>query len=96
MMDRKKIEEILKKNRIYLQKHFFVERIGMFGSYIRGDQTAESDIDLIVEFNGPVGWKFFTLKEFLEKKLGKRVDLGTIDALRDEMRDEILTDVIYL
>jgi hypothetical protein len=79
-----------------LKENYYVERIGLFGSFSRGEQTPESDIDIIVEFNGSVGWKFFTLKDFLENILGRKIDLVTKNSLRDEMKAEILDQVIYI
>jgi len=96
MIDKKEIENILKKYRSYLKDNYYVERIGLFGSFSRGEQTPESDIDIIVEFNGSVGWKFFTLKDFLENILGKKIDLVTKNSIRDEMKAEILDQVIYI
>jgi len=96
MIDKKEIESILKKHRTFLKENYFVERIGLFGSFIKDEQTPESDIDIIIEFNGSVGWKFFTLKDFLEEILGRKVDLVTKNSLRDEMKAEILNQVIYI
>jgi len=96
MIDKKEIESILKKHRTFLKESYFVERIGLFGSFIKDEQTLESDIDIIVEFNGSVGWKFFTLKDFLEEILGRKVDLVTKNSLRDEMKADILNQVIYI
>jgi len=96
MIDKKEIESVLKKHRIFLKENYFVERIGLFGSFIKDEQTPESDIDIIVEFNGSVGWKFFTLKDFLEEILGRKVDLVTKNSLRDEMKADILNQVIYI
>ncbi len=96
MVDGEIIVKILKKYMNYLKDKFFIDKIGVFGSYIRDEQTPKSDIDIFVEFNGPVGWKFFTLKEFLEEKLGKKIDLVTENSLRDEMKDDVLKEVIYI
>ncbi len=96
MTNLKQIEKIIEKNRKILREEFCVENIGVFGSYSRGNQTDESDIDILVKFNGIVGWKFFTLKEFLEKILNKKVDLATVNSLRDEMKQDILSDVVYI
>lgn len=96
MIELKKIESILREQKEYLKNQFYVEKIGVFGSYSRGEETPESDIDIYVEFNGPVGWKFSLLKDFLEKILDKKVDLATKNALRPQMKDTILHEVIYV
>ena len=96
MIDLKKIESILREHKEYLKNQFYVEQIGVFGSYFRGEETPESDIDIYVKFNGPIGWKFSLLKEFLEKILNKKVDLATKNTLRPQMKDNILHEVIYV
>jgi predicted nucleotidyltransferase len=72
-----------------------MSRIGIFGSYARGEQTEDSDVDLLVEFSAPVGWEFTDLKRRLEEILGVRVDLVTVPALRPEFRDDVLNEVVY-
>ena len=96
MIELKKIESILREQKDYLKNQFYVEKIGVFGSYSRAEETPESDIDIYIEFNGPIGWKYFILKEFLEKILNKKVDLATKNALRPQMKDKVLHEVIYV
>lgn len=96
MIDLKKIESILREQMEYLKNQFYVEKLGVFGSYSRGEETPESDIDIYVQFNGPIGWKYFLLKEFLENILTKKVDLATKNSLRPQMKDIILHEVIYV
>ena len=73
-----------------------VERIGYFGSFARGDQNADSDVDIIVEFRRPLGWAFFDLHELLEKELQRKVDLVSSTALKEQLRDEILHQTKYV
>ncbi len=96
MSELKSIEKILKKHKEYLQKKFYVEKIGVFGSYSKGEETSESDIDILVKFNGPIGWDFIELNEYLESILGKKVDLVSIKALKRQLKDIILKEVIYV
>jgi len=97
-------EEILRKieeNKDKI-KRFGVKRIGLFGSYARGEQRAESDVDIVVEFEkGKATFdNFLDLTEYLEKLLGRKVDLLTIDGVRsiriDYIRKEIEENVIYV
>ena len=89
------IEKILKEYKSELKQKFKVNRIGIFGSYIREEQTKLSDVDLLVELIEPIGWEFVDLKEFLEGILGVNVDLVTINALKPQLKDIILNEVVY-
>jgi predicted nucleotidyltransferase len=91
----KNIEEILKANKNDLKKRFKVKKIGIFGSYTRNEQNKKSDLDILVEFSEPIGWDFIELKEHLEKILGVDVDLVTVNALKPQLKDTILQEVIY-
>jgi len=91
-------DEILSKLRELkptLNKEFAVKEIGLFGSFSDGSYTSESDIDLLVEFEKPIGWKFFSLEIYLEKKFGRKIDLGTKNALKDQIKEPILKDINY-
>jgi hypothetical protein len=74
-----------------------VKNIGVFGSVARNEQTEASDIDLLVEFSQPVGFvTFLRLESFLSKRLGRPVDLVTSDSLKPVIRQDILSEVIYV
>jgi len=98
------LEEILRKieENIDKIKRFGVKRIGLFGSYVRGEQGAESDVDIVVEFEKGKATldNFLDLTEYLEKFLGKKIDLLTIDGVKsiriDHIRKEIEESVIYV
>jgi predicted nucleotidyltransferase len=96
MKQKDPIVEKLKGLKPLLSSRYGVKRIGYFGSYARGDQVAESDVDILVEFEGPVGWEFFSLESFLEQELGLKVDLVKEEALKDRLKDDILEEVVYL
>jgi hypothetical protein len=87
------VAEILRRHRASLFERFRVSRIGVFGSFARGEQTEGSDIDILVEFSEPIGWEFTDLQAFLENVLGRKVDLATVRALKPQLRDRILAEV---
>lgn len=89
--------ELLKKNENEIQKRFGVWRIGIFGSFARGEEKEGSDIDVLVEFrdNYETFDNFMDLKYFLEDLFELKIDLVTIDALRPQLKDDILQEVIY-
>ena len=63
--------------------------------YLRKVRSKVSDIDILVEFSDPVEWEFIDLKEFLESLLEVKVDLVTKNALKPQIRDRILNEVVY-
>ncbi|MEO5361790.1 MAG: nucleotidyltransferase family protein [Nitrospirota bacterium] len=89
--------EILKHNELLIKDKYPVKRLGVFGSFAKGKDTVESDIDILVEFTEPVDiFEFIDLKEYLETLLGKKVDLVSIRALKPFLRNKILSEVIYV
>ena len=96
MLSTTEIESKLQEIKPVLTERFHVSKIGYFGSYARGQQTDNSDLDLVVEFSQPVGWAFFTLESFLEHSLGITVDLVTKSGLKDRIKDPILSQAKYI
>ncbi len=95
MLDKKAVERKLKEHKPILEERYFVKRIGIFGSYARDEQKKESDVDIIVEFTSPVGFKFIELKLYLEEILDKKVDLVTPNALKPQIKESVLKEVSY-
>ena len=77
-----KITSILSEKSEYLTEAYGVKKIGLFGSYAKGTQTEVSDIDIIVEFETPLGFKFMEFADYLEDILGKPVDVLTVGGLQ--------------
>ena len=77
MLTREKVAQILREQYPFLASEYGVKRIGFFGSYARGTFTEASDIDIVVEFDRPVGFRFVEFSEYLESLLGKSVDVLT-------------------
>lgn len=79
-----------------LKDKYSVEQLAIFGSYAKGMQKPESDIDILVSFQKPIGWSFFDLQDYLESQLGKKVDLVTPNALKELIKQNILDEAHYL
>lgn len=79
-----------------LYRDYSVREIGLFGSFSDNSFTEDSDIDLLVEFEKPVGWKYLSLEIFLENVFGRKIDLVTKNALKEQIRDNILNQVKYV
>ncbi|MDP3732569.1 MAG: nucleotidyltransferase domain-containing protein [Candidatus Omnitrophota bacterium] len=82
MLTQKEIVEILKKNYPYLRDNFEIKRIGLFGSFAKGQESAASDIDVLVELKKPIGLKFIVFAEYMEKLLSKKVDILTLEGIK--------------
>ncbi|HEX2965850.1 MAG TPA: nucleotidyltransferase domain-containing protein [Syntrophorhabdaceae bacterium] len=84
----------------YLSSEFDVERIGLFGSVASETDNEKSDIDLLVELRRPMGLKFIRLAEYLERILGRKVDLITSEGLKNirvrEVAEDIRRTLIYV
>ena len=79
-----------------LCKDYAVKEIGLFGSFSDGSFSEDSDIDLLVVFEKPIGWKYFSLEIYLENIFGRKIDLVTKNALRKQFRSRILKQVNYV
>lgn len=86
---------ILKKQMPELAERYRVKSLGVFGSYVHHAQTRRSDIDILVEFEqSPDLFKFMDLEEHLAKQLGVKVDLVPRRALKGDIGERILREVI--
>jgi predicted nucleotidyltransferase len=96
----KNIEEakaILKEHKSEVVRKYSVRKIGIFGSYVRGEQKKRSDIDILVEYNGiPDLFEFINLERYLQRLLRKKVDLVRKAAIRPELKGRILKEVVYI
>jgi len=90
------LKEILTQHKEVLKEKFKVKNIAIFGSYVRGEQNPESDVDILVEFQEPVGFLFIHLADYLEEILGTKVDLLTPDAIKPNRRRYIMEDLAYV
>jgi uncharacterized protein len=91
------ILRLLAKNKEQLRSEFGVIGIGIFGSVVRGNQGSGSDIDILVEFERPVGFvQFMRLEKRLADLVGMPVDLVTKNALKPHIGKRILQEVRYV
>ncbi|MDD5433096.1 MAG: nucleotidyltransferase family protein [Candidatus Pacebacteria bacterium] len=96
-MDADQIKIKIKKIEPYLKEKFLVKKIGVFGSYSRGEQRKTSDIDILVEFyEDPSLLKFLDLENYLADILDKKVDLVMRNSLKPNIGKQILNEVIYI
>lgn len=79
-----------------LYKDYAVKQIGLFGSFADNSHTEESDIDLLIELEKPIGWKFFSLELYLEQIFNRKIDLVTKNALKEQVKDNILKQVNFV
>ncbi len=94
-MDRQRVLDVLRANKPELQRRFPITRLALFGSTARNTAKSDSDVDLLVDFDGPATAKyFFGVQFYLEDLLGCPVDLVTEKALRPEFRPYIYQELI--
>ena len=86
-MNRDEVLDLLRDHKATLSQRFGVAELSLFGSFARDQATDDSDIDILVQFDGPTTSKrFFGAQFYIEDLLGRRVDLVTEKALRAELR----------
>jgi len=99
-MPENEVMAIIKRELPYLMKNFGVKKIGLFGSFARGNPEADSDVDILVDFEKPIGLKFMDLADYLEQILGRKVDILTPEGIRSirikEIAQEIERSIVYV
>jgi hypothetical protein len=97
MKTQEEIIEILAAHKIKLKKRFGIKEIGIFGSYARGEQTEKSDVDILVDFYElPDVFDLLKLERSLRRLLRCKVDVVRKPAIRKELRDRILSEVVNI
>jgi predicted nucleotidyltransferase len=100
MLTKEAITKVLRESYPHLAVEYGVKRIGLFGSYAKDIPTEASDVDLVVEFERPLGFKFIELSEYLERLLGQEVDILTpagIQGIRiDHIAQSIEENIVYV
>ncbi len=91
------IEGILRDQKPILKKMYKVKEIGIFGSFARGEQKDTSDLDLLIDFEEPIGLiQYVGLQNYLSDKIGEQVDLVTRSGLKPRISRHVLREVIYV
>jgi predicted nucleotidyltransferase len=96
-MKQEVVMQLLKQKNAEMEIKFGVKSLLLFGSVARNESTTASDVDLLVEFNRPVGYfGLFALQDYLEELLGCPVDLGTPDSLKPYIRERVMGELIHV
>ena len=96
-MTQAKIQEKIHEQLPLLRKKYHIKKIGIFGSFIRGEQKKGSDLDILVEFKTPIGFfDFIRLENFLSRSLRRKVDLVSLRAIKPAVKKEIIKEVQYV
>jgi predicted nucleotidyltransferase len=90
------LKSMLLEHKSELKEKYKIKEIAIFGSYARGDESLKSDVDILVEFDEPIGLDFVTLAEELETILGVSVDLVSINAIKPKMMKYIKEELVYV
>ncbi len=89
------LADLIRQHLDELKKDYNVASLALFGSYVRGDQTPESDVDILVEFSGPVGmFQFMGLERALSNIIARKVDLVSKKGMKP-MIYEMVKDSLY-
>lgn len=100
MLTPRKVIEILRKELPYLGSKYGVKRMALFGSFAKGVQREDSDIDVLVEFEKPIGFRFMDFAEYVEKLVGRRVDILTPEGIKGirikQVAEDIERGVVYV
>lgn len=89
---KRKIEQLKPE----LVQRFHVHTIGLFGSVVRDDFSATSDIDILVDFSKPVGVEFIDLANYMEQQLQRKVDLVSKNGIKDKYYKAIEKEIVYV
>ena len=100
MLTREEILQLLQREQGHLAAEFGVSKIGLFGSYAKGQADDTSDIDLLIEFECPIGFRFLELIDYLETVLGNKVDVLTPAGIQNirvnQVAKSISESVVYV
>ncbi len=90
------IKSTLNKHKHHLFEEYPIKSLAIFGSYARNEQSIDSDVDIMVEFNDKIGVRFIDLAEELERLIGFKVDLVSKKGIRGKYFQRIQSDLTYV
>ncbi len=93
MSPQQKVINVLRREIPYLKENYGVKKIALFGSIAKNRHTKASDIDMVVEFEKPIGLRFMDLAEYLEKKMGRKTDILTADGIKSIRIKKVARDI---
>ena len=94
-MNRDDVLNLLRAHKSTLAQRFGVNGLALYGSFARDQATVDSDVDILVQFDAPLGWqRYFGAQVYLEDLLGRSVDMATKQELRAEIRPHVEREVI--
>ena len=98
VVDKEQAVKIIHESRNELAETYGVRKIGLFGSIVRGEQTATSDIDIVVEIASEKKklHNFLSFRRYLEHRLGRSVDLGIESTVKPIVREAIAKEIVYV
>ena len=96
MIDKSHITNLLKDSKVDLITRYHLTSIGIFGSFTREDFHEDSDIDILIDYDSPIGIEFIDLADELEKILNRKVDLVSRNGIKPKYYEVIQKDLIYI
>ena len=95
MLTLQQILQTLRTNLPELQRKYPIGRLGVFGSYARGEATEQSDVDIAVEITGTMGLQFVAMADEIETLIGKKTDVVPLRAIKPQYLEYVKKDLVY-
>lgn len=96
MFTLQQILQVLRDHKPELQRKYPISRLGVFGSYARGEATEKSDIDIAVEITGPMGLSFVAMADEIEELFGIKTDVIPKRAIKPQYLPFVEKDIVYV
>ncbi|AFZ29229.1 DNA polymerase beta domain protein region [Gloeocapsa sp. PCC 7428] len=90
------VKQVLSQSKPRLRQ-YQVTKLGIFGSYARGEQTIDSDLDILIDYDqAPTLFQLVELRDYLSEQVGLKVDLVTKNGLKPRIQARVLSEVVYV